>query len=180
MTRVFNTPPRRRVGLIPAAGVIGVLGLLAALVAAFLNIAGGWSAYLYAYVFWTGLAIGSLIVLLLQFLVRGSWGFTIQRLLEAGARTLPLMAVLFIPIVFGMRAIYPWADPAIVQGDELLEHKQPYLNVPFFLIRTVIYFAIWIFFAYRTTSLSRRDWTRLVTAAFWGRCGAWAPGGCWS
>jgi hypothetical protein len=156
MTRVFDSPPRRMGRLIPVAAAIGAVGLLAALAAAFLNIAGGWSAYLFAYVFWAGLAIGSLIVLLLQLLVRGSWGYAIQRLLEAGARTLPLIALLFIPIVLGMRNIYPWADPAIVAGDEILEHKQPYLNVPFFILRTVLYFAVWIFFAYRTTSLSRR------------------------
>jgi hypothetical protein len=93
--------------------------------------------------------------------VRGEWGFVVQRLLEAAARTLPLMALLFIPLLFGLRQIYPWADPAVVAGDELLEHKAPYLNVPFFIIRTVLYFAVWILFAFRTTSLSRRlDATR--------------------
>jgi hypothetical protein len=76
------------------------------------------------------------------------WGFTIQRPLEAGARTLPLMAVLFLPIVAGMHSLYEWTHENVVAADKLLQQKAAYLNQPFFFIRTAIYFAVWLVTAY--------------------------------
>lgn len=140
--------------LLPVALVIGAAGLVATLAGLYLGVPGAYPAYLFAFVFWAGMGIGSLLLALLQHLTRAGWGAPIQRFVEAGARTLPLMLVLFVPIIFGMKTLYAWADPAHVIGDPILEHKQPYLNVPFFVVRTVIYFAVWIFFAYRTGALS--------------------------
>jgi hypothetical protein len=140
--------------MMPGALVIGAIGLIATLAGMFLGLPGAYPAYLFAFVFWTGMGIGSLLLALLQHLTRSGWGAPIQRFVEAGARTLPLMLVLFIPIMLAMKALYSWADPAHVIGDPILEHKQPYLNVPFFIVRTVIYFAVWTFFAYRTGALS--------------------------
>jgi hypothetical protein len=62
--------------------------------------------------------------------------------------TLPLMAVLFVPLLFGMNTLYPWTDPQIVAQSELLQHKSVYLNIPFFLARTALYFVVWIGLAY--------------------------------
>jgi hypothetical protein len=81
---------------------------------------------------------------MLYHLVSGRWGFVVQRPLEAAARTLPLMALLFVPILFGLRDLYPWARPEAVAADHLLQHKQPYLNVTFFTVRTALYFTLWI------------------------------------
>jgi len=67
----------------------------------------------------------------------------IRRILGAATRTLPLLTVLFVPIALGMRYLYSWTDAALVARDEILQWKQPYLNVPFFLIRAAIYFAVW-------------------------------------
>jgi hypothetical protein len=78
----------------------------------------------------------------------GSWSAVIQRILEAGMMTLPLMALLFVPLIFGLKILYPWARPEEVAHDVVLQHKSPYLNAPFFLIRTVIYFAFWIGMAF--------------------------------
>ena len=101
-------------------------------------------AYLVAYVFWIGMPLGCLALLMLHHLVGGRWGFMIQRLLEAGVQTLPLMALLFIPLLFGLFDLYPWARAEIVAGDPLLQQKATYLNVPFFITRAVSYFAIWM------------------------------------
>jgi len=65
-------------------------------------------SYLLAYVFWIGIALGCLAILMLQHLSGGAWGLVIRRVLESGTRTLPLMAVLFVPIIFGMGYLYEW------------------------------------------------------------------------
>jgi hypothetical protein len=100
-------------------------------------------AYLVAYIFWTGIALGSLALLMLQHLTGGHWGLVIRRLLEASTRTLPLMALLFVPIVLGARSIYPWTNEQNMETPAL-KVKMHYLNLPFFTLRAAIYFAFWI------------------------------------
>jgi hypothetical protein len=101
-------------------------------------------AYLSAYIFWIGIPVGALALLMLHHLVGGRWGFMIQRVLEAAIQTLPLMALLFIPLLFGLPDLYPWARTEVVAADPLLQQKAAYLNIPFFIARTVGYFAVWI------------------------------------
>jgi hypothetical protein len=105
-------------------------------------------SYLIAYLFWFGIALGCLPLLMLHHLVGGAWGFVIRRILEAGTRTLPLMIVLFVPLLLGIHSLYEWSDPEIVARDQILQAKHAYLNVSFFIIRAVVYFAAWIIFAY--------------------------------
>jgi hypothetical protein len=103
-------------------------------------------SYLLAFVFWVGISVGCLALLMLQHLTGGAWGLVIRRVLEAGTRTLPLMLILFVPLVFGLDHIYEWVHPEHIEepvARHLVEAKHAYLNVPFFLIRTAIYFAIW-------------------------------------
>jgi hypothetical protein len=123
---------------------LGVIGLALCAGGALICAQPFFRAYLVAYVFWIGIPLGCLALLMLHHLVGGRWGFMIQRLLEAGVQTLPLMALLFIPLLFGLSDLYPWARADIVAGDPLLQQKAAYLNVPFFITRAVTYFAIWI------------------------------------
>jgi hypothetical protein len=101
-------------------------------------------AYLSAYIFWIGIPVGCVALLMLHHLVGGRWGFMIQRVLEAAIQTLPLMGLLFIPLFFGLSDLYPWARTEVVAADPLLQQKAAYLNIPFFIARTVGYFAVWI------------------------------------
>jgi hypothetical protein len=101
-------------------------------------------AYLVAYIFWLGIPIGCLALLMLHHLVGGRWGFMIQRVLEAATQTLPLMGLFSIPLFFGLSDLYPWARQEIIAGDPLLQQKAAYLNIPFFIARAVFYFAVWI------------------------------------
>ncbi len=114
-------------------------------------------SYLFGYLFWFGITVGCFSVVALHHLVGGGWGFVIQRLLEAGTRTLPLMALLFLPLFFGMQDLYLWARPDAVAGDKILQHKSLYLNVPFFWIRAAIYFAVWGLFAYLLNKWSHQQ-----------------------
>jgi hypothetical protein len=105
-------------------------------------------SYLFACVFWTGLALGSLAVLMLRYVTGGAWGVPIRRPLEAATRTIPYVALLFLPLLAGLPKLYEWARPEDVARDPILQHKRLYLNVPFFLARGVIYVAAWLLLAW--------------------------------
>lgn len=105
-------------------------------------------AYLIGFTFWAGIALGSLALLMLQHLTGGGWGFVIRRILEASTRTLPLIAVLVIPVILGAHALYPWTHQEEIDKHPIIQTKTAYLNLPFFSIRAVVYFAIWITLAF--------------------------------
>lgn len=102
-----------------------------------------YDSYLVAWMYWAGLSLGSLALVLLHNLSGGKWGEAIRPLARTAANVLPLMAILFLPIALEPRRIYEWADPSIVEHDAALQHKQPYLNVDSFQLRAVVYFALW-------------------------------------
>jgi hypothetical protein len=130
----------------------GALGLVASIIGAAISPTQFFRSYLIAWVFWLGMTLGCLAILMLQHLSGGGWGFVIRRLLESGTRTLPLMLVLFVPFVFGLQELYSWARPPhTIEDDTLktvLDHKRAYLNVPFFWIRVAVYFLIWAALTY--------------------------------
>jgi hypothetical protein len=131
------------------AGVVGGLGLLLCVAGFFQNRAQFFQSYLFAFIYWGGFAIGGLGLLLLNNVVGGKWGVTTRRYLEACMRTMPLIALFAVGLIFGMKDLYAWTHPDLVAANAVLTHKQPYLNTPFFLIRLVIYFALWIFWGMR-------------------------------
>ncbi len=139
-------------GLQRRALIVGVVGLALTVVGMFLGSEQFFRSYLVGYLFWVSLGIGSLALTVLHQMTGGTWGLLIRRILEAGARTLPVMGLLFLPIAFGLPALYEWTHADVVAADPLLQHKQPYLNIPFFLIRTVFYFVVWTGIAYRISS----------------------------
>jgi hypothetical protein len=100
-------------------------------------------SYLLAFVFWLGFPLGSTAFLMVHHLTGGFWGLPIRRPLEAATRTLPLLTALVFPLILGLGRLYSWTHPNLVAADAVLKFKQPYLNLPFFLIRNVIYFAVW-------------------------------------
>jgi len=126
------------------AGLMGAVAIALCLVGVFLNPDAFFRAYLVSYLFFFGVALGSMAILMLQYVTGGAWGAVIRRILESCTRTLPLMALLFVPLIFGLPHLYPWARPDLVAHDPLLQHKALYLNVPFFLLRAVFYFSVWI------------------------------------
>ena len=132
----------------PRALIVGGVGAVLCLVGAILNPAQFYYAYLLAFMFWLGITLGSLGLLMIQHLSGGAWGFVIRRALEAATRLVPLMAVLFVPLLIGMRTLYPWAYPDKVAADIILQNKRVYLNVPFFVVRTCFYFAVWFALAW--------------------------------
>lgn len=132
---------------------IGLAGALLGLIGWIMDGRQFLQSYLFAFIFWVEPALGCLGFLMLHHLVGGKWGNLVRRFLEAGSLTLPLMAVFFLPIAFGLRDIYPWAVPGAMK-DELLRHKAPYLNGVSFCLRSLLYFLIWAGLAWRLTHWS--------------------------
>ena len=134
--------------------IVGVLALLVSGVGAFVDPAQFFRSYLVAFIFWAGLSLGALGLVLLIMLAGGLWGIVIRRVLEAAANSMPLVALLFVPLAFGTGYLYPWAHGA-VSGP----NQAAYLNLPFWIARSVIYFAIFV----GVMLLSRR-WSSLQDA----------------
>jgi len=111
-------------------------------------------SWLLGWLFWLGIAVGSLGLAMLNQLTGGLWGQVPRRFHEAAARTIPFMAVLFLPVLVGLTSLYVWARPEVVAADEVLQAKSGYLNVGFFLVRAVVYFAVWSGLALAVSRLS--------------------------
>ena len=137
------------------APIVGGLALLGCAFGAFVSAGAFFEAYLFAYVFWLGVALGSLALLMTHHLAGGVWGFLMRRIFEAGALTVPLLALLFVPLLFGLSHLYGWTSADALAASEILRHKRPYLNVPFFVARAALYFAIWTALAWFLAAWSR-------------------------
>jgi hypothetical protein len=124
--------------------VCGVIGMIVVAVLGMRDTTQFFRSYLFAFIYWNSIPLGCMGVLMLHHLTGGRWGLPIRRILEAGTRTIRLMAVLFIPLLFGMSKLYLWANAAIVQSDPVLQDKRWWLNPTGFVVRYVIYFAIWL------------------------------------
>ena len=131
----------------------GIAGVLLAITGFVLDREQFLRSYLYAYVYWTGMSLGCMGILLLHHVVGGKWGMVIRRMCEAGTRMLPYMFLLLIPVLLSIPTLYVWARPEAV-NDANIQTKAAYLNVPFFIGRTVFYFAIWFLYSHRLNKWS--------------------------
>lgn len=139
------------------SGAAGAIGSVLSAVGFFVSPNQFYHSYLWAYIFVVALTVGPLAWLMLQYVTGGAWGLVIRRSCEAATRTLPLTALLFLPILIGVNNLYPWAHSNLVNADEILKHKQPYLNLPFYLARTAVYFAGWGFLSWWFNRWSIRE-----------------------
>jgi len=114
-------------------------------------------AYLVGYLYWWSITLGCLSIALLQRLTGGGWGMVLRRLLESATATLPLMALLFLPILLGMNELYVWSVPEVREVDHLIQRKADYLNVQGFQLRALIYFALWLLFGLLMNRWSARE-----------------------
>lgn len=147
--------------LLPGAFGLGLL--LVSLVAL---LTGHVERFLYSYLvgwsFCLTLALGSLFFIMVHHITKAYWSVVYRRLAEAVAWSFPLLALLVIPILVGLPTIYEWAEPGIADPasshfDEITAGKVAFLNVPFFLIRLVLYFSVWTILAYKFYSISVRS-----------------------
>jgi hypothetical protein len=136
---------RRIFGPLLAAGVI-LSG--ASIIGGFTSPGDFFYSYLMSFLFWFGLTLGSMAIVMLQYLTAGAWGIMARRPLESASRTLWLCALLFIPIALGTSKIYDWAHPGLVHNEYALAHRQPYMSPRWFVARAAAYFIVWGIFTY--------------------------------
>jgi hypothetical protein len=175
MTAETQTPPQET-GIARAqmpALIAGLIGLAGAIAGYFISGPEFYRAWLSPFIFWFLIAAGALGILMLQYVTGGEWGLLIRRPLGAAARTVPLFILFGIPLVIGLRYVYPWADLEVMANDHHLQQKQLWLNATGWVIRALIYFGLWALFAWRIrilsldfaktrspyTELSRRKWS---------------------
>jgi hypothetical protein len=162
-----------RVGMV--LGAVGILGCLAAFFGTvgqqtFMGITRRhfMESYLWAWVFVMIFALGCYGFMLMHHIVRGSWGKPVLRLFEAGAKMLPVMFILFLPIFLQRHELYPWAVDAKVRADETLQHRAAYMNETWFFFRTFAYFFIWSVITFLLCKWSKeQDETGDVALAQW-------------
>jgi hypothetical protein len=123
--------------------IAGGAGLVVSLIGWFFNPTQFFQSYLMAYMMCLSVTLGCLAIGMLHQLSGGAWGVVIRRPIGAAARVLPVMTLLFLPILLGMSHLYIWTHADVVARDETLQGKHLYLNVPFFIVRAAIYFAAW-------------------------------------
>ena len=123
--------------------IIGIVGLALSALGMIVDWHRFYFSYLIAFVFWVSLGLGGLFFTMLHHLVGATWSIVVRRISESLMMTLPVMAIFFIPIIFGMHDLYHWMHPEAVAEDPALAAKAGYLNQPFFVIRTAGYFIIW-------------------------------------
>ena len=139
--------------------IVGVAFSLIAIICAFVLPNGGeefFRAYLLSFMDWLGIALGSMAILMIRHLTGGGWGMVIRRILGAAMRTLPLLTVLFIPILLGLHHLYPWAQDLEGASAQLLRIHEKYLYPKFFFGRAILYFAIWNLLSYLLSKWSKQ------------------------
>ncbi len=129
---------------IPKIGfIIGGISLLISLVLGMKDPHHVFSSYLTAFSFFTTISLGAMFFVLIQFVTRAGWSVVVRRVPEVLMSNITLMALFFIPLLFGMHELYHWTHESAVSTDLLLQGKAPYLNVPFFILRAVLFFGLW-------------------------------------
>jgi hypothetical protein len=128
--------------------MVGVVFGLVAVILAFFRPEQFFRAYLLGFMCWLGVALGSMAILMIRHLTGGGWGMVIRRILGAAMRTVPLLTLLFIAVILGIHKLYIWAQPLDQVADKhLREHLEDitktYLTTNGFVVRAIVYFAIW-------------------------------------
>jgi hypothetical protein len=165
-TQLDLTPPPVVKTIAKRSLIVGVVFAIAAAILAVRNPDEFYRAYLLGYMCWLGVALGSMAVIMIRHLTGGGWGVVIRRIQGAAMRSLPLLTLLFIPIAVAVLQgrIYPWAMALdAIQEPHIREHldrhsfiKEAYLNPRGFIIRAIIYFAIWNLLSYLLSRWSKQ------------------------
>src|SRR5215208_650553 len=151
-------PPGHSWNRLPAIGAgFALLGGLGCAILGASNPKQFFFSWLVSFLFFLSLALGALFFVLIQYASQGGWGIVLRRVGETIFATLPVMAVLFLPLLLGLRDLYSWSVPGAADHDALLRWKAPFLNVPFFLVRATIYFGAWCVIALFYYRVSRRQ-----------------------
>ncbi len=133
------------------------IGVIAFVIGLITDPTRAWANYLLNNFYFVSLAVGAAFFVAIQYITQSGWSAMFKRVPEAMAAYLPFAAVLFILLIFGMHHLYEWSHEEALATDELIQHKSPYLNVPFFFIRVIVFFALWIILTKAMRRVSLRE-----------------------
>jgi len=128
--------------------IVAVIGIVTSIVAFFVDSPQFYHSYLTAYMYWLTIVLGGLFFTMLHHISGAVWSTVLRRLSESIMISIPVMAILFLPVIIGMHDLYHWTHADAVAQDELLQKKEAYLNAVFFTIRAIVYFSIWFLLAW--------------------------------
>ncbi|SMO44110.1 hypothetical protein [Gracilimonas mengyeensis] len=138
---------------------LGAAGLIATIIGYFLDADQFFFSYLVSFVFFTGIALAALLMVMLHHITRSSWGVVVRRISESFFSNLWIWAIFVLPIILGIHNLFHWSHPELLEYgteeyDKIISGKSAYLNSTFFVIRQFIYFAIWGFLGYKLHQVS--------------------------
>lgn len=128
---------------------VGIVALIASFVGYFLDHDQFFFSYLTSFSFYSSIALAALFFVMLQHLTRSHWSVVLRRIPESISANISIWAIFIIPVLLGMHSLYHWTHADAVAQDPVLQGKEPYLNSTFFIIRQIIYFAVWGFLGWR-------------------------------
>ena len=128
--------------------ILLIIGVVLGVVAFFADHSRAVYNYLVAYTFMISIGLGALFLVALEYVAGADWSVPFRRIVEFFAATIPLLAILVIPLLFNVGDLFHWSHAEVVAEDKVLQGKAPYLNVPFFIIRVFVLIAIWSLFYY--------------------------------
>lgn len=114
-------------------------------------------SYLLGFFFLLTIGVGSLFIIALEYVANADWSTPMRRIPEFLGSSVPLFFVLAIPLFFFMHDLYHWTHTEAVEADKLLKGKEPYLNIPFFIVRVLVTFALWSLYYFFVVRNSRKQ-----------------------
>lgn len=163
--RVNDIAGARLTALAARAPIYIAIGAILTVAGLFLSPKTFFQSYLFAFMFWFGITLGSTAWLMGHHVVGGGWGYLLRRPFEAATRNWPIILAMWMPIAIAMflsmkdghSGFYEWADTALVANDKILMQKSGYLNPLAWLIRAGVYFTIWFAMAHLLNKYSRME-----------------------
>ncbi len=116
-----------------------------------------WANFLLAGFYFFLIGIGATFFLTIQYITRSGWSSGFRRIAEALMLYVPVSGVVMLFLYFGIQYLYPWSNPEVIASHEMVAHKSPYMNIPFFMIRMVIFFSVWTWLIYIIRKASIRE-----------------------
>jgi len=150
---MFRMPERVRKNL----SIVTIVGVLIAAVGVVISPDRAWPNILLANYFLMSLGLAGVFFIALQYVSNAGWATAIRRVPEAMTSALPVSALVMVAILFGTHTLYEWSHESVVAQDRILQAKSGWLNVPFFVVRTLAYMAVWLVLAYTIVRSSRKQ-----------------------
>lgn len=140
MDEKYSVSPRLK----NTAILLVFIGILTVILGFYFESKKTWANLLLNNYYFISIAVGATFFYAIQYITQSGWSAQFQRIPLALGAYMTIAGVLILFLIFGMNSLFHWSLPDAAVHDAIIEHKSPYLNIPFFFIRIIIFFALWI------------------------------------